>query len=704
MKRICSFCLVFTLVLSLFIPVYAQERTDKDLQEAIAAVKQSVSIPADYTLYDYDVSEEELFGKNLTVWRIDWENEKEGSAIYVYQVEGLGLVSYYHYQEEWREGMGTVKKAEGEKTALAFLSKARPDIAQHMEPVEVDSYRQDGVHHYRFQLTIKDVPVPFAFADIEVDRHTGEVTTFSCAAIHGMDEFPSLQGVISLDEGKAAYQEKIGALLNYYSAYYTEEEKAKEAFPLYLANSLKKLIDAKSGKIIALHPDMDSFSADDSSWGTYWNWSERNGGEIIAWEGEDYDVPGVMSAEKAGEYIKALVPGWVQGEESGFYLQKNGRDPEGYIWKLWAEQGEASIDAKTGELLGLVLYSWNFDEDQQAENTAEFLTEAQAKEKAETWIKSIAPEKLAASAQEKSSNHNQKIEAALSTAGEELFYIPDYTFNYYRQAGGVDYPLNGVTVDVNPHTGQITKYDCGWDTDITFAPMEDLLPQERVFTLFNETGQFGLSYIVNESGTPCLVYGFTAPVADFGIQAKTGEKLDIFGAPYVNNSVSYPVYQDIAGHRAEDVILELLDYGYYLPGEKFKPNEMITEKDFLAYLFSPWREYYEGTEFDEMINEYRSSEGGQTSSTTKLTKQEAAKYLIESLELEDLGASDKAFINPFSDQVDESYQGYVSLCYILGIMGKDNSGRFNGKQVLTRAEAAELIYRSLEKESLLQWY
>lgn len=729
MKRFCSFCLTFLLAFSPFVPVYGQESvgngkseeasslftfseekaksqldTEKGVQNVITELKKTLNLSADYVLTDDEVNEEEVFGKQWTVLDVSWEDEKEGSVAYATYVDGLGLVGYYHYLDQWQGGLGAVKKAEGEKIAKDFLAKVRPDIAQFMEPVSTGQLMLDGVHYYRFQLTVKGIPAPFACADIQVDRHTGKVKSFYCTVVHRSEEFPSSQGVLPLEKGKAAYQEEIGALLNYYSSYDEEgNANGKEAFPLYLTESLKKVVDARTGKAVTLHADLDHIYDEGYAWKSYWDWSGFMGGEVIAWDDEDYDVRGVMTREKAEESIRPLAPELLQGEEAGVYLQQSAYSTETYVWRFWSDKGEAIVDAKTGELIHFTLYSWAFDHDGSWASTDEFLTESQAREKAEAWIKTIAPEKFALVAEKKINSDNQKLEEFLLAQDENSYYLSEYTFTYHRQSNDMDYLCNGIEVRINAYTGRVVFYDCDWDTAVTFSSLEGLLTQDQVFPLFDETGTFGLFYIIAEDGDPRLVYGFTMPV-EFGVHGISGEKLGLDGESYWDDRVFYPVYQDISGHRSEEIILELQEYGYYLRGDQFKPNEMITLKDFLAYLHSSLLEGYDETEIEEALEEYVLFNDDQVNLKAKLTKQDAAKYLIEGLDLEYLARNDKAFVNPFSDEVEEGYQGYASLCYILGIMPKDNNGRFNGKQVLTRAEAAELIYRTLEKDSYLDWW
>lgn len=729
MKRFCGFCLTLLLILSLIVPVSGQENTDQQgskeapstlistgekvgfqlhtesgVQNVITELKKTLNLPADYVLTGYDVVEEEALGKQRIVLEVSWGDEKQESYVYATYVDGQGLVGYSHNLDQWQGGLGTVKKTEGEQIAKDFLAKVRPDIAPSMTPVAPYAPWQGNAHHYRFQLNVNGIPAPFASADIHVDRYTGEVKLFHCTVIYRPEEFASPQGALPLEKGKAVYQQEIGVLLNYYASSYGKEGQEKEAFPLFLTESMEKAVDAKTGKPVTPHADLDGIYGDRPVWGeSFWNWSGSFGGELIVWEGEDDDLPGVVTREKAEKHIRQVVPELLQGEGAHVYLERGAYLTDTYVWKFYSDKGEASVDPKSGELIHFTLHNLAFGDDRQSEPKDKFLTEVQARQKAETWIKSITPEKFAHAAEKKTDNSNQKVENFLLAQNPDSFYLSEYTFTYYRQSNDMDYLRNGMKVQINGYTGEVVFYECYWDTEVAFSALEGLLTKEQAFTLFDEAGTFGLFYTIAEDGKPRLVYGFTMPI-EFGIHGISGEKLGPDGESYWDDRVPYPAYQDISAHRSEETILELQELGYYLRGDKFKPDEMITQKDFLAYLQPSLLESYNETEFEEVLREYIYFDDEQVNLNAKLTKQDAAKFLVELLDLEYLARNDKAFANPFSDEVEEGYQGYASLCNILGIIPKDNKGRFNGKQVLTRAEAAELIYRTLEKESFLKWW
>jgi hypothetical protein len=59
----------------------------------------------------------------------------------------------------------------------------------------------------------------------------------------------------------------------------------------------------------------------------------------------------------------------------------------------------------------------------------------------------------------------------------------DYSFNYYRQANGIDFVGNGFTVIVNKASGMITHYDCSWYDVAEFLPSTRPYPRKPPLSL-----------------------------------------------------------------------------------------------------------------------------------------------------------------------------------------------------------------------------
>jgi hypothetical protein len=338
------------------------------------------------------------------------------------------------------------------------------------------------------------------------------------------------------------------------------------------------------------------------------------------------------------------------------------------------------VNAKTGELMSF--YYYNNDNSKSTSG----ITEAQAKEKAEAYIMKTAPEKFGQSRFYE--DPGVRIYYPLKTAD-----VTDYSFNYHRQVNGIDFIGNGFTVIVNKATGRITQYDCTWYDSVEFPPIDKVITGEQTFKVINAAGKMDLMYKKVKEGETALVYDFTTPV-NFLVDPVTGAKLGWDGKPYKETAL--PEYTDVKGHWAEAKILKLLENGYYLQGEKFNPNQKITQMSFLRYLYSPIQMYYDDEEFYKLMVSDKILKENEKTPTAVLTRQDAAKFVTRFLGQGKAAEHPEIFVNPFKDKVSDAYKGYAAICYGLKVMQGDKNGKFNGTNSVTNAEAAVIIYNALQ--------
>ena len=133
-----------------------------------------------------------------------------------------------------------------------------------------------------------------------------------------------------------------------------------------------------------------------------------------------------------------------------------------------------------------------------------------------------------------------------------------------------------------------------------------------------------------------------------------------------------------------------------LKSDHFKPDNTITQIDFFRYLFVPEMRYYDDEGLYDMLENRGIVKGEEKAPESKLTRQDAAKFLIRYLGLGLAGERPEIYVSKFGDKVEDQYRGYASLCYGLGIMRGDEKGRFNGTKTMTNAEAASVIYNTMK--------
>lgn len=684
MKKITGFALILSLVLSSAIPAMGAATDSKGLEQAILKVKSIVAIPEDYKDFQYSTRQYVEDGKTVSVWDLNWNNDDYSGGISATVQDGGYLINYNKYYYSGRnEGLGTVTREAGQRTASDFLAKARPDIAADLRlEKNTDSSASDR-HYYRYKLYKNDILVSYVEARVEVDKHTGEVVGYYLQGVgEDLMKLPSADGVIGLEAAKAAWLEKISVPLSYYS-YYDYTKKILTVFPAYSgSNTERKVIDAKTGKAVPLYSGgiyyrdmgggaMEKAVADDTAAG---NLSKE---EIAAVE----NISNLITKEKAESIIRNTVPGITASMKAeSAYLQKSYAEKDKYLWEIGFDGAYGSVNAKTGELVSFYLYT------EKSGKGLASLSEARAKEKAESFLKKISPEKFSQSRFYESPGY-----IAYRTAPSD---ITEYRFNYYRQVNGIDLVSNGFSITVNKASGMIVQYNCNWFDSAEFPAIDGVITEEAAFDRIDDAAEFSLMYKKVNDGDTALVYDFTDNTESFLIDPFTGARLGHDGKPFKDRSV--PEYSDIKGHWAEAAIKKLMENGYYLEGEKFNPAQKITQIGFLRYLYSPDQSYYDDEEFYKMLINEKIIKEEEKDPKAEITRQDAAKFAVRFLGQGKVAEHPEIFVNPFKDRIADEYKGYAAICYGLKIMRGDKNGRFNGTNQVTNAEAAVIVYNALQ--------
>jgi len=683
-RKLVSILTAVALILTSSVPALAVEAaTSKGLERAILQVKSITTIPDDYKNFQYSSSTYEENGKSISVWYMNWNNDDYSGGISAAGEDGGYLINFNQYSNKQKEGLGTVTREAALKKAEAFLAKVRPDVASDLRPMANTDYNTGDRHSFHFKPVRNEAIVNYVEANVEVDKFTGDVVGYHyTGSSEDLSRLPDATGVIGLEAAQKAYLEKINVGLSYYSNY-DYNKRLLTVFAAYSGTKTAgKAIDAKTGEPVALHNDY-MFYRDAVGMGgmnkmadSAVSESSLTREELAAIEG----LSGLITKEKAESILRGVIPGISSGTKVlNASLSKNYAEQDKYQWEIGFDGAYGVVNAQTGELISFYVYS------EDSSKGSAGLSEQRAKEKAEAFMKKMAPEKF---------KQSRFYETPAVRPYRTDSPVTDYSFNYYRQVNGIDFVGNGFTVIVNRASGMITHYDCTWYDNVTFPVLDGIITEEQAFNAINAKSRMGLMYKKINDGEPALVYDFTDPPNDFLIDPVSGAKLGWDGKPYKDRAL--PEYTDISGHWAEAKIRKLLENGYYLQGEKFNPNQKINQMSFLRYLYSPIQMYYDDDSFYEMLIRDKIVMKSEKSPSAALTRQDAAKFVVRYLGQGKTAEYPEIFINPFRDKISEAYKGYAAICYGLKVMQGDNKGRFNGANPVTNAEAAAIIYNALQ--------
>lgn len=684
MKKILSLALVACLGITMAIPSYAGEGDGKGLEQAILSVKKVVAIPEEYKEFSYYTYEQETDWGSGTVWSLNWNREDNKSAIFA-SVDWKGNLLYLdYYQRSDESGLAKVNREQASNTAKVFMQKAVPILASNMREVDVENSLQDNYRHvFQYKYHNSNIPVSFINITIRVNKYTGAIESYSgLEAGFALPDLPSIEGSIGFDKAQAAFLENIGIKLTYQS-YYAYKEKELSIFPAYRIANSSKVIDAHTGEVVDLsyegirYGNTEEMAKDAAGMGGS---APQN---LTKEELDAIEKLGKLLSkdEAAAKVISHMPANQNQKDVQSASLRRDNIDVEKYIWQIYFEEFYGSVDARTGELLD---YS---DYDDGTEGKRD-LTEEAAKKIAESFLQKVANEKFAMSVYVPDYN-----EYVIYTRGEEK--PAAYSFRYNRLVNGVEFEDNGLSITVNRTSGNITHYSNTWYESATFPSVEKVMAESEMLTEIMGGFPFAMTYEkTGEDADVDLVYTFDQVARSAMFEPFSGKRISSNGKLF--ESVKRPDYEDIKGHWSEKIVKELMDNGYYLKSDSFKPNQTITQIDFFRYIFVPETRYYDDDELYEMLENRGILKNGEAAPESQLTRQDAAKFIIRYLGLGLAGERPEIYVSRFKDQVETQYKGYAALCYGLGIMCGDDKGRFNGKKTMTNAEAASAIYNMMK--------
>ncbi|MDO4551960.1 MAG: S-layer homology domain-containing protein, partial [Bacillota bacterium] len=270
---------------------------------------------------------------------------------------------------------------------------------------------------------------------------------------------------------------------------------------------------------------------------------------------------------------------------------------------------------------------------------------------------------------------------------------------YARQANGIPFEDNGISVSLNLTTGEVVDLYCTWYDKAEFPGVEDVMGQEEIFAAMAEQGEFALSYILTGPEEAALVWSFLDATAGAIFDPYTVQRLNYDGTVYTEDLL--PAYPDLEGHWSQALVQELLANGYYISGgedENFYPNAAVTQKEFLRYLMGRTMSYAGDEDFYEYLDREGILPAAEAAPEQVVTRQEAARYIIRFMGLEKAAVHPEIYQHLFADHVAPEYVGYASICQALGIIQGSGDNRFNGQSTMTRAQAAAAIYKTLQAQ------
>lgn len=714
MRRGISLIVAFVMFVSLFVPIQAYAESDSGLEQAIRTAKSFFEIPEKLTEFNYNVSNMQ----DKKIWRLSWSGKDGMDGNVSVSVDEKGkIISYdsYTYRGEPKKKLPQVSSSEAKKIAEEFIKRINPELLGQIKLKENGMYpANDTVQNFNYTRTVNGIPFDSNGVSVSVDRETGDIRSYN---LNWSDDisFPAADKVISLEQAKKAFREKLGLMLSYNSSY----EESIKVFPAFsLKYPDRYYIDALTGEKIKLNPNYELMKMGGMGSASMFDRSANSkASEVVLNPDEQKAVEKVSKllkkedVEKTARDLKELqldsdyklvradlMRDWQFKEDFNWMLsfQKSSKSEEDF--------GNISVTANavTGEIKNFYIGIPYKNEKAKYDETA-------AKTAVEAFLRNFKGSKFSESEYEE--NDGNTIYPAKDSN------ITRYSFSFIRKVNEVKVPGNSLRVDFDAVSGRIASFNMTW-YDMSFPALDKALAVDNIYEkLLNEFG-LELQYKPDNDnvkmtkivpGNPSiknvrLVYDIRKdkPVL---FDAFNGNVLNYNGTPYKEKK---PIqYGDISGHYAEKQVLALAEYGVLPEGKEFNPDESILQKDFFHMLSKVLNGYYlpDGTDESKALEElyrYLLREGiikeGEKAPNANVSREEATKYIVRALKYDKVADISGIFKTLFSDedQITPGLSGYVAIASGLGLIEGDGKN-FNPLGNLSRAQAAVIIYNYLQK-------
>lgn len=701
------FVLAIVMIFTSIIPSfsYGDKQYNEKLEESVIKAKKLFSISDEYDKFDSSVNS---YGGN-TIFSLSWRDTKEElkNITVTMDIDG-NIISFDSYFDNSKSDskLPNYTKKQAQEVAMDFIKKISPDVKsikllQDKNP----DYLNNENYNFQYIRSVNDLEYKVNSINLNVNKYTGEVVNYYINWDRDL-AFPSPKDIIDKEEAKKLFKEKIGLKLvykmknNYYRPINTEDKDESKHYIAFTVLDNNIGIDAFTGEKISINQY--------SPYGVFTDGvadkEESATSGITPEERDSIDkLKNILNAKKAEEGARLILDIKDNYKLQNQSLYENYKNIEEYVWNMYfIEKDKDSndsqsyvsigIDAKTGELLS---FNKSVNDNQKDKNT---VNKDQALKLAKDYLVKQNPER------------KDKVELIEDNDySEPNVESKVYNFRFIRKESGMYVEDDGIFLGVDAVNGEIVSYSLDWFNG-EFPSNKGMISIEKAYEILWEKIGLDLMYVgenddsidlslqTDKNMIIKLVYSLNSEKPNI-IDALTGELLDYSGQLY--RETESIKYDDIEGSYAKDKIKTLGEYGIGFRGEKFLPKEQIKQRELILLLWQTVYQYQIDKLTDEdMYNDFIKAgyiEESEKSPNSKVTKIEAAKYIIRIMNLREVAEIKGIYKDIFLDQanIKENEKGYINFAYGLKIINGNNTGNINPNYELKREDAASMIYNYL---------
>ncbi len=710
--------------------------TQSGLEEAIKKVKEKVTIPADYSVFEYNFNDANTYSG--AGWTLTWSTKDGNRHIQVNCDADYHITSYnkYDYAKSEQEVSNYLKK-ELKSKADEFIAKTAPEAAGLIQYVDAD---YDGVYSgnysYHYQRVYNGVPFSDNNVTVSVNSITGEVTS---ATINWLYDaiIPSAAAKLTKEEASKLIDKNMKMKLVYRNDYYgiyksIAPAAGKKAYLVYEPSIPYISIDANTGKVYLTQSEWNSRGLNDTAFGSATKEAastDLNGAQTsIELTQEEIakveELKDLITKEKAIELVTGNKSLYLDKNLIAYTAtlnkQSNGANDTTYVWNIslndprktddktastsYRGYAYATVNAETGKLMSFYAsMPGYYDEEKQVYTTVKIkYDKKQAQNILETFLKQQIADRFAKTIL------TEDAEDYIAYYNDGTPVYSGYRYQYNRVNEGIEYPYNNVYGSVDAVTGKIYSFGSTWDTSVTFESPKGAISADKALDAYLSKEGYGLKYEINQVntydadklGTEYVDYSkltdvkyevrlvYRPDVTPSYISPFTGEQLNYDGSVY-KKAVPYS-YKDITDEKLYRNVLLLSDMNIGFEGESFQPEKAITVGELNNLLAKIGYGVY--------------SDASDTADASLITREKIAATFINKLGLERLAKLTGIYKTGYNDEasISSEYLGAVAIAKGYGLLGGDASNNFNPKSNVSRLDTVNLLlnYIKIQREGI----
>ena len=716
-KRIISVFLSSLLLLTMSVPAFAVDAQDEALTKVTQLVKTTLGIDNSYTEFDGNLTED----GNFSYWSLYWK--KDGESISVNADSNGKIFAYnknietevYSYNTFFSPTFPKLSRDEVLPVAKTFVEKLlSKNETLSFNKTESSMNTQDATS-YQFSGTINlnGLKSPETFY-VQVQLSDKTVTSFSRSYNRSVysGTIPSATPTITADKAAEILKGKVKLQLQY-----VLDKDGKTAVLQYLPIYIGDIaVDANTGAIAEIYHQIYYANgvANDSAKTT----REESGLSDVEQSTID-KLTGVYSKTELDAAIRAITSlgidskytldsaRYTMDKESGKvqctlnYIKEisdegtlQARFPEAYssmkasggIYPINIDK-TVTIDAKTLSLISMETYK---NADKEASNQ----TKDQLKSGAEKFLSTYFTDKYKACAYNDFSGANE-----------------EGSFTYSQTANGILFPTNSLYVGINKYDGTIDRFGSSWTDGVTFASADGVISADKALSAYNACFKTVLQYVEVATDSSnndsirypqyskdtkfLLAYKYESENYVTGVDAKTGKA--ITETAVNTQAISYT---DLNGCYGKTQIEKLAKYGIGFAGTTFQPTVKLTQKDAITLLLSAIGYTTDNEDsLYQMAYNYKFLTKSEKDAAKTLNRSEFTKMLIGATEYGAAAKLDGIYKCGFRDdsKISKTYYGYVAIAKALKVVSGDSKNYFNPSTVVTRQDAAIMLYNFMSR-------